>query len=59
MLQQYPVDFVHLESVWDILQSSLEVGHSQTVIYALIVLQVGFKENYHIFVVLCISKFFV
>ena len=41
MLQQYPVDFIHLERIWDILHSSLEVGHSQTIICALIVLQVS------------------
>ena len=45
MLQQYPVDFVHLERIWDILHSSLEVGHSQTVICALIVLQVQRFKN--------------
>ena len=40
MLQQYPVDYVHLERIWDILHNSFEVGNSQTIICALIVLQV-------------------
>ncbi|WAR02868.1 HECD4-like protein [Mya arenaria] len=39
-LQQYPVDFTNLTRICHILSSSLNTGHSQTVICALIVLQV-------------------
>jgi len=39
-LQLYPVDFVNLERICDILSNSVRSGHSKTVICALVVLQV-------------------
>lgn len=39
-VQQYPVNYVDLERICDILSNSVTTGHSKTVICALIVLQV-------------------
>ncbi|XP_052243277.1 probable E3 ubiquitin-protein ligase HECTD4 isoform X2 [Dreissena polymorpha] len=45
ILQQYPIDFTNLARISDILNKSLESGQSQTVICALIILQLLFKMS--------------
>ncbi|XP_053376531.1 probable E3 ubiquitin-protein ligase HECTD4 [Mercenaria mercenaria] len=44
-VQQYPVDYTNLERICDILNNSISSGHTQTIICALIVLQLIFKMS--------------
>ena len=39
--QQYPVDYTNLDRLCDILDHAIEVGHTQMIVCALIVLQVS------------------